>query len=245
MLKSNLCEYIGYSKATYLAPAYNYNNYINYLIEYNINNMTGRHDKILDCSKQLFTVQIQNIFISIKCLLDRLVTILSFYYNGLSITSTFGRITENNKGKGLMSAVLERKENDSLLQFIYTEYNEWIKEIVEPRDVIIHYNDMHCTPHYTADGREFFTHSKIKLFDENKSDSWNIPSPDEGHYYKSIMKSVQNLYRFFDIIFDVLKDKDITYKKFHFNNESDFEEYKKNGYKLLEKNELNFDLDDD
>ncbi|MCT8975008.1 hypothetical protein N4T77_00195 [Clostridium sp. CX1] len=234
-LKSNLHGYISYSKATYLAPAYNYNKYIEHLIEYNINIMNKKYSKNLECYEQLFTIEIQNIFISIKCLLDRLVTILSFYYKGISITSTFGRISENNKANGLMSEVLKRKENDELMGFIYSEYNSWIKEIVEPRDIIMHYNDMYCNVHYTADGREFFMHSNIRIFDENRNDSWDLPSPDEGHYYKSLMKSVQNVYEFFDTTFEVLKKKNIIYQRYHFKEKIDFDEYKKNDYKFTQK----------
>ena len=232
-LKSNLRGFISNSNASYLAPAYNYNNYIEYIIQFNIRRKNNEHQLIPHCNDHLATIQVQNIFISIKCLLDRLVSILSFYFNGISVDTTFGRVKKNGKASGLMSTVLSLKETNKYMEFIHKEYYEWIKDIVEPRDIIIHYNDMDIQSHPTADGREFFMHRHIKIF-ENQETELPIQTPDyeDGHYYKSLMKSVQKLYRFYDITFEVLKNMDIKYKKSHFIEKVDYELYKNNGYKF-------------
>lgn len=232
-LKSNLEYYISKSKASYLAPAYNCNNYLDFMLKYNINVQNRDYNEIPKYNRHLGTIHVQNIFISIKCLLDRLVAILSFYFSGFSIDTTFGRIKDTKNASGLMSSVIKMKDVHGYMNFVYDEYHDWIKEIVEPRDTIIHYNDMDIRIHYTADGREFFLHTYTKIFDKEFSELHLYePSPDEGHYYKSLMKSVQKVYKFFDITFEVLKQMEIKYKKSHFIKESDFVIYKNNGYKF-------------
>lgn len=75
--------------------------------------------------------------------MDRTVPIFSFYYDGFSLETTFGHINfETLKAKGFMQIVRGQKEQDSLMEFIYNEYCSWIKNIVEPRNTIMHYNDL-------------------------------------------------------------------------------------------------------
>lgn len=200
--------------------------------------MNRNYELISSCHDHLATVHVQNILISIKCLLDRLVSILSFYFNGISLDSTFGRIKKNGKASGLMSIVLTLKETNKYMEFIYDEYFEWIKDIVEPRDIIIHYNDMHISSHTTADGREFFIHNHIRIFEDQEIDSDNQNlGPEDGHYYKSLMKNVQRLYRFYDITFKVLESMEIKYKKSHFVNKVEYERFRNNAFNFVESSE--------
>ncbi|MEV9639809.1 hypothetical protein ABZ756_03830 [Mammaliicoccus sciuri] len=64
-------------------------------------------------------VYVQALFTSIKTALDRIIPLLTFYYSGVSLESTFGRIKENGKTKGLMSVVIQLKDNDDIMEFIY------------------------------------------------------------------------------------------------------------------------------
>ena len=209
-LKSSLSFFLMNSYASYLAPAINFNLYIELLIQNNINRMNGVEDSLIESS--LYTVHVQNIFISIKCMLDRLVPILSYYYKGFSFTSTFGRIVEGKKTKGLMSVVEQGKDEDELLNFIYHEYKAWVKNIVKPRDYIIHYNDMTLENHYTFDKREFPKH-----YDGRGLINWNKTTPiGDFHYYKSLREDVARLYSLLDEIFEYLFRMPITYSKQHF-----------------------------
>jgi hypothetical protein len=233
-LKSTLSNFMSRSHASYIAPAYNFNNYLEFLISYNIDNFNHQTGKYAHCTNYLYTVHIHNIFISIKCMLDRLIPILSYYYNGLDLKTTFGRISSNKKSKGVMSRAIELKESDPLMRFIYEEYFRWIKRIIEPRDMIIHYNDMSSQARYTVDEREFPMHYDIKIFNDNELEDEDY-DPDDGYYYKSLMKDVQNLYFLLDNMFDYLKGKPIVYKKQHFIHFNDFEEYRNNNYSFIQK----------
>lgn len=220
-----LSYYLDNSKSTFLSPAYLLNNYLDTLTEYTIkylNRKTQLGEE--EIFKEESTIIIQNLFISIKCLLDRLVPIISFYYKGLSLTSTFGRIKEDNKSSGLMGRVIQDKEKDDMFQYIYEEYNEWIKDIVAPRDVVIHYNDMELRTQPTADGRIIIFHIENKIFNDDKGKEGLFDEPSE-HYYKSIAKHVERLYTFYKTIFNFLKSKDIIYTKQHFENEELFKKY--------------------
>ena len=44
--------------------------------------------------------------------------------------------------KGFMAQVVRDKEKDEILRYIYQEYDKWIRKCVEPRDAIIHYDDI-------------------------------------------------------------------------------------------------------
>ena len=212
-LKSSLSFYLANSFASYLAPAINFNLYLDLVIQCNLDMKNGKMKSSI--AQPQYTVHVQNIIISIKCMLDRLVPILSFYYPGLQLTSTFGRVGEGVKTKGVMSEAMKRKEEDKLLGFIYSEYERWIKSIVEPRDMIIHYNDMQIKYHYTHDGREFPKHYSNKIFDD-----WKEPVPiDDFYYYKSLMNDVGRLYEFLDRVFAMLLEKSIKYSKQHRNKQ--------------------------
>lgn len=224
-LKSSLGYFLNVSHASYLAPAYNYNRYINLLIDSNIKRM----NKELENSFQVnyyYTILIENVLISIKALLDRMVPVISFYESGISLSTTFGHVDLNTlKSKGFMSHVVRHKDSNDLMKFIYDEYVNWIKKVVEPRNTIIHYNDLKSETRYTADGREFPMHYNVKVFSDISDErefEW-----EDGFYYKSLMKNVQDVYYFFDAIMHYLKNHDLKYQREHFISFEEYERYKK------------------
>lgn len=220
-----LSSFLDNSSSTFLSPAYFLNNYIDILIEYTINHLNRKiHMDDYELFKNISTINIQSIFISIKCLLDRLVPIMSYFYKGISLTSTFGRIKESNKSSGLMGRVFQNKESDELFKYIYDQYNEWIKDIVVPRDIVMHYNDMGLREHPTIDNRIIIFHVENKIFDKEKDEEDLFDLPRE-HYYKSIAEEVNHIYEFYDTVFSLLKDKDIIYTKHHFENEDFYKKY--------------------
>lgn len=225
-LKSSLRNFLNMSHASYLAPAYNYNRYINLLIDLNIKRMNKELEEDSFQINYYYTILIQNVLISIKALLDRMVPVISFYESGISLSTTFGHVDLNTlKGKGFMNHVVRFKDSNDLMKFIYDEYVNWIKAIVEPRNTIIHYNDLMSETRYTADDREFPMHHNVKVFsdisDEREFD-W-----DDGFYYKSLMKNVQDVYYFFDYVMHYLKNRDLKYQREHFISFEEYERYKK------------------
>lgn len=228
LLKSDLYNYLSNSHASYLAPAYNYNCYLQVLIEDNIHRMNHEYNSALDLSRYYYTIIVQNILVSIKALLDRTVPIFSFYYGGFSLETTFGHIDANtSKGSGFMQMVRThiQKHDDGLMKFIYEEYESWIKYVVEPRNTIMHYNDLQSEYRYPFDGRQFPMHHNVKVFGktvDERTIEW-----DDGFYYKSLMKNVQDVYYFMDTIFGTLLKKRITYRKEHFVESDAYESYLK------------------
>jgi hypothetical protein len=77
----------------------------------------------------------------LKSALDRLVAVIAHYVGGISPHMTWGRI-KKGRSSGFMSVVERGRENDSLLDFLHTEYHAWISQMVAPRDDIIHYADL-------------------------------------------------------------------------------------------------------
>lgn len=224
-LKCPLYYYLQVSHTSFIAPAYNYNCYLDLLINTNLKHMNHESNEHSNYINYLYTIHIQNVFVSIKSLLDRIVTILSFFYPGVSIETTFGHIT-GNKSKGFMSVVSKGVEKgDLFMKFIYDEYENWIKDVVQPRNTIMHYNDFDTSYHWTNDGREFPVFKEVKLFSDNADD--RFCSPDEGHSYKTILHNVQDLYYFFDVICACLEKSDIVYRKYHFKDKGEYEKYRK------------------
>ena len=227
LLKSSLYDYLNNSHASYLAPAYNYNCYLNLLIENNIKRMNNDNMDSLENADYYYTIIIQNLLISIKSLLDRTVPIFSFYYNGFSLETTFGHFNfETSKATGSMQTVIQKKQKDKLMEFIYNEYCNWIKYIVEPRNTIIHYNDLQSQYRYAMDERQFPMHYNIKIFGKTVDDRTFYR--DDGFYYKSLMSNVQDIYYFLDMIFNVLIKKKIIYRKEHFIENEAYENYRNN-----------------
>lgn len=223
-LRCKLSKYLSYSKSTFLAPAYFLNNYLDDLTQYTIKYQTNKLEKNeTEYFISTFTINIHNIFISAKSLLDRLSTIMTYYYNGLSLNLTFGRI-ENGKSKGLMGRVIQDKDNDSIFKYIYEQYYDWIKSSISLRDTVIHYNDMGLEYHPTMDNRIIYFHNSTNLFDDNNT---NV-EPYSGHYYKSISRIVDKLYEFYLNVLTLLLNKDIVYSSHHFCNKYSYEQYKMN-----------------
>jgi len=132
-----------------VAPFHHYNNYIDYYIKdflwddikYSISDDDPRDSNVLRRTK--YQIEIQALLMSIKAGLDRFVGFFSYYYKGISPNTTFGRFKdEKQKFEGFMHTVDSNKDTDTLMAFIHTNYFDWIKIAVAPRDTITHYNDL-------------------------------------------------------------------------------------------------------
>lgn len=154
-------------ETSYLAPAYHFNAYVDAIIYDNMKNsscLPPDEDGLSNAGRRLaFQIQAQTTLYSLKSALDRFVGILSNWYSGIATSSTFGRVSETSKPRGLVGFALS-KQGDPIMDFIVKEYKLWIKDAVEPRDVITHYNDLVTSftfdPHF---GLEFPIHHVVKL----------------------------------------------------------------------------------
>jgi hypothetical protein len=132
---------------SFIAPAWQYNLYLDGFarelvwdeIKYSLP-PEGRPSNIM--RRLAYQVPAQSLLVAIKSGLDRLVILLSYYYRGFSPKTTFGRIVLDGKSRGLMAYALKNAGEDPLCKLLVDNYHEWIKAVVEPRDLIIHYNDM-------------------------------------------------------------------------------------------------------
>ena len=119
-----------------------------------------------------------SILISIKSALDRLVRILSYYYPGISSHTTWGRYKENQKKEGFMGVVRKRQNTDKLLNYFDTQYNDWIKYAVAPRDSLIHYRD--SVPSWYFDSKSgALIQSHVTKNSEGKSQGYGIYTLEE------------------------------------------------------------------
>ena len=135
-------------RASYLSPAYNYNKLVDEIIQ----DMFWDEIKyeIPDCQwvsmgrrTSQIIIELQNCLVSIKIALDRSVKLFRLYKKGIAEYSTFGHIdSSTNKAKGFMAQVIQDKDKDDILEYVYQKYCEWIRECVQPRDAIIHYDDI-------------------------------------------------------------------------------------------------------
>lgn len=133
-------------RASYLSPAYNYNKLVDEIIQ----DMFWDEIKyeIPDCQwvsmgrrTSQIIIELQNCLVSIKIALDRSVKLFRLYKKGIAEYSTFGHIdSSTNKAKGFMAQVIQDKDKDDILEYVYQKYCEWIRECVQPRDAIIHYD---------------------------------------------------------------------------------------------------------
>lgn len=87
------------SKTSFIAPAFSLNNYLETLNQYTLNGFKNIDNNELKLS---LNVIIQSLFSSLKTLLDRLIPLASFYYPGISLTSTFGHIKESGVAKNFI-----------------------------------------------------------------------------------------------------------------------------------------------
>ncbi|MCC3359546.1 hypothetical protein [Bacillus sp. REN16] len=216
-----LYDFLDGSNSSFIAPAYHLNQYLDLLEEFNIYNLNKGYNDELDLIKYKFSVEVHNLFFSIKSLLDRLVAIFSFYYPGIQLKTTFGRMV-NKKPSGLMSKVNELKDKDDLMAYIYEEYFNWIQSAVSPRDLVTHYNDLGIRQHSTIDGRIIPYHVERVILQNNKKflvvgeemddDLLDDLIPNE-FTYKDLIGYVNHLYEFLHYVFEKLKDKDFKSKR--------------------------------
>lgn len=194
---------------SYLAPAYHYNNYVDALLldvlwddeKFNIPEegwISGFQ------RRNIYQIEIQALLLATKTALDRMVSIFSYYYKGITPYTTFGRIN-GDKSKGFMSIVNTKKTGDDLLSFIHEEYFKWIKIAVEPRDLIVHYNDLAI--YYELDS-EVWTEMPVHLSNrlikakESKEMIYNFG-------YSNIYEISMNWYIFFNNVMDSLITRSI------------------------------------
>ncbi|WP_437828991.1 hypothetical protein ACQRXC_14995 [Niallia taxi] len=222
-LASTPSHFLNSSYASYIAPAFFLNQYIDTLNAYTIRDYSNGDRTQLELNLNLY---VHSIFSSIKTLIDRLVPLMSFYYRGISLQSTFGRIKSTGKASGLMQKASELKEKDHIMQFIYENYSDWIQRVVSPRDLITHYNDFTNRMQYVADGRAFPIHLEKRLFDNRDEpfDSYELVEPYD-HTYKTINKDVIKVYKFINYVISQLVEKEIEVSKQHFVSTKEFEAY--------------------
>ena len=123
-----------------LAPCLQLNNYLDCSaadiewdeIKFNVEDISGYPSgKLRRVSTDVYGT---SVLISIKSALDRLVRILSYYYPGISSHTTWGRYKDSQRKEGFMGVVRNRTDEDELLNYFHTEYHDWIKDAVAPRD---------------------------------------------------------------------------------------------------------------
>lgn len=135
-------------RASYLSPAYNYNKLVDEIIQDIFWDDIKREipdEQWVSMGRRTsqIIIEVQNCLIAIKVALDRIVKLFRLYKKGIAEHSTFGHIDFSaNKAKGFMAQVVQDKEKDNILEYVYQEYQKWIWESVQPRDAIIHYDDI-------------------------------------------------------------------------------------------------------
>lgn len=200
------------TKTSYISPAIYINEYLDSLIDYNLN-LVNYKDLL---KEQIFlercNVYFNSVIISVKTLLDRMCPILSFYYPGISLESTFGREKSDGKYKGLMSVIAERKDSDQLMRMIFELYEDNLKHLIKPRDTVIHYNDMTSELSYTTDSIVILKHYNFKIFQYNDID------PDDFYYYKDMTSSILELYKIFNVMLVDLSKRKVVYRNSHFKD---------------------------
>ena len=198
---------------TYLAPAYHLKNYSKIVNDPYasglFNNDLRRHK-----THSLFKIEFQEILISIKSLLDRLVKLLSIKYKGIDINSTFGRFDKvKNKGRGLMSYAYQFSDKDEYFKRLVYEYESWIIKAVLPRDKVVHYNDLPIIYRTTFNPDSPFTNDDLTIVHLNKNltdgvDIENTEDVDEIAYdIDNITEFVKKLYNLFDYTIETLMKK--------------------------------------
>lgn len=196
---------------SFMAPAFHYNQYVDHFV----NDLQWNPDQKYfyeEPNKIKYRIEIQALVVSVKVGLDRLVSVLHYYYKGFSPSTTWGRQKSNkNKYQGFMQVVYEQKEGDKLLSFIFNEYHDWIKKIVAPRDTIIHYNDLGIRYFFdTSNKLEIPIHFHNKLLKAMQDDAENKVY---GFDFVGLKKYVDRWYEFVNYVFDNLINKSVLIKK--------------------------------
>gem|GEM_PF-6041910 len=188
-------------RPSYLAPAYHFNNYLTLI------DKDSQSNNSIDMLS--YQIEAQSTFISLKTSLDRLVEVFRYFYKGISPHTTFGRYRENGKARGFMQIVDKEKESDTLLSKIEKEYWEWIKEAVEPRDLISHYQDLGLVYVIEVDPENPLTSGMnfkpVHITKERKQGLLDGPPIDEaGVSHTELQYLVDRWYSFFDMTMDEL-----------------------------------------
>ncbi|WP_435356595.1 hypothetical protein [Emticicia sp. SJ17W-69] len=199
-----------------IAPFHHYNNYIDFYckdflwddIKYDLDEDEPRDSNTL--RKIKYQIEIQALLMSIKAGLDRFVSFFSYYFNGISPHTTFGRYKkEKDKYDGFMYIVNAKKEKDSLMAFIHAEYFDWIKIAVAPRDTITHYNDLGIYYEFNSEIQgDIPVHYNERLIKEKGQ----AVSPVFVYSYQTIKGFTESWHKFISKTFLELLTKDlITY----------------------------------
>lgn len=123
-----------------IAPAYNYNLFIDNLLEY-IKKCDGHVFAITE-EFIFYIISAQNLLVSIKSAIDKIVGFFRIFYDGFSKETTFGHINDSGKYTGFLNYAFSSNKKDSILNYVLKSYNRWIKEVVELRDSVMHYEDL-------------------------------------------------------------------------------------------------------
>lgn len=187
-------------RASFLSPAYSYNNLIDKIIQdvfWDDLKYTIPKEQFVSSGRRSveMVIELQNCLISIKIALDRCVKLFRLYKNGIAEYSTFGHINSStNKAKGFIGRVIQDKETDDIMQFVYNEYIKWIDKCVKPRNAIVHYDDIFVV--YT-----FKDFCKIPVFIFNNENNYTEIYFDEITFY------VKSFYFFIDEVIKMIYDK--------------------------------------
>ncbi|MBC2579862.1 hypothetical protein [Clostridium sp. DJ247] len=202
----DLVTIINCMSPAYLAPAYHYNNYIDaFLLDalWNDKKFSIPEEEWVSSylRRNTYQIEIQALLVAIKIALDRMVSVFSYYYKGISSYTTFGRINDEGKSKGFMSFVTTDETDDALLSFISEEYCKWIKVAVEPRDLIIHYNDLGLYYKFNSEALiETPIHFNNRLMQTKETKEMTI----HKFNYNNIYEISINWYIFFNKVIDFL-----------------------------------------
>lgn len=149
-----------------------------------------------------YKIESQSIFLSIKAGLDRISTILKYFYPEVSSYTTFGRINENGKSRGLMSIANKLKNSDPLMKYMHDQYFEWVQDMVKLRDRVSHYEDLYIINTLDDDLKSHYKH--IYLY--TTSDSEEKYDEYDFEYFHTI---VEKWHDFFFFTIENLKDKEV------------------------------------
>lgn len=147
------------SRPSYISAAYCYNNYVDAFVTDSFYDHFEKYDECkisMGLRSAQVIIELHNTLISIKSGLDRLVSIFSEYYRGISKNVTFGhkkiKIDGTVSYTSFLSFCYQMKDKDEVFSYILSEYEKWIANCVEPRDAVVHYGDFFNLYEFFADG---------------------------------------------------------------------------------------------
>jgi len=197
---------------TYIAPIYHLDNYIRLLDDPYASGLFLEKQKRIEHS--YLRIEFQDTLISIRNLLDRIVKLIGIQYPEISKFSTFGYFNEKTQeSKGFMRFIFMQKDHNELFEYIFNEYNSWIKRAIGSRNKVIHYNDLPIIYRTTIDHEKPFQEfaSTIIHLNKNLNESVNIDNNEEVDkiaFDKDDLENyVANTYEFFNITVENLIKK--------------------------------------